>query len=246
MTTDVLAALLLLVGIGAYVQTVTGFAMGLIIMGAATLFGLVPVAFTAVVITMTSMFNIMLALYREHQHIHWRTVLLASLGMAPALILGVLTLDYLSTESTRALKTLLGAFILVGATLLVMKPHPRNALKVGWRDFIAGALGGFFGGLFSTAGPPLVYHLYRQPFGIDVIRTSLLAIFGFTTLLRNGYVALTGDFSEEMLKTSLLAIPVVYIATVLGQRFPPPLGERGMRRFAFGLLAVLGLLLLAG
>lgn len=244
MTTDVLVALLVLVGVGAYAQTVTGFAMGLIIMGAATLFDLVPVAFTAVVVTMTSMFNIILALLKEHHHIHWRSTLLASLGMAPALILGVVTLNYLSVESAQALRILLGGFILVGATLLVLKPHPRETLSVGWRDLLAGAVGGFFGGLFSTAGPPLVYHLYRQPFAIDVIRTTLLAIFGFTTVLRNGYVALSGDFTLEMLHTSLLAIPVVYIATVLGQRFPPPLAETGMRRLAFGLLAVLGLTLL--
>jgi uncharacterized membrane protein YfcA len=244
MTTDVLAALLLLVGIGAYVQTVTGFAMGLIIMGAATLFDLVPVAFSAVVVTMTSMFNILLALSKEHHHIHWRSALLASIGMAPALILGVLLLDHLSSESAHGLKVSLGIFILVGATLLVLKPHPRQALVVGWRDVLAGALGGFFGGLFSTAGPPLVYHLYRQPFGINVIRTTLLTIFGFTTVLRNGFVALSGDFSMAMLNASLLAIPVVYLATVLGQRFPPPFAEQGMRRLAFGLLAVLGLMLL--
>jgi len=244
MTTDVLLALLLLVGIGAYAQTVTGFAMGLIIMGAATLFHLVPVSFTAVVVTMTSMFNIIQALLKEHHHIHWRSTLLASLGMAPALILGVITLNYLSTESAQMLRMLLGAFILVGATLLAVKPHPRRELVVGWRDLLAGAAGGYFGGLFSTAGPPLVYHLYRQPFGIDVIRTTLLAIFGFTTVLRNSYVALNGDFTLEMLHTSLLAIPVVYIATVLGQRFPPPLSEKGMRRLAFGLLALMGGLLL--
>jgi len=243
MTLDVLAALLLVVGIGAYVQTVTGFAMGLIIMGAATLFNLVPVAFSAVVVTMTSMFNILLALSKEHRHIHWRSALLASAGMAPALILGVLLLDHLGSDSARGLKIALGIFILVGATLLVLKPHPRTNLQVGWRDVLAGALGGFFGGLFSTAGPPLVYHLYRQPFGIDVIRTTLLTIFGFTTLLRNGFVALSGNFTMEMLNTSLLAIPVVYLATILGQRFPPPFAEQGMRRLAFALLAILGLML---
>lgn len=244
MTTEVLTVLLLIVGVGAYVQTVTGFAMGLIIMGTATLFDLVPIAFSAVVVTMTSMFNILMALSREHHHIHWRSALLAVMGMAPALILGVFLLNYLSAESTRSLKIALGLFILTGATLLILKPHPRATLKVGWRDVLAGGLGGFFGGLFSTAGPPLVYHLYRQPFGINVIRTTLLAIFGFTTILRNGFVALSGDFTLAMLSTSVLAIPIVYLATRLGQRFSPPLSEQGMRRLAFGLLALLGMMLL--
>jgi uncharacterized membrane protein YfcA len=244
MTTDVLLPLLLVIGIGAYAQTVTGFAMGLIIMGAATLFDLVPVAFSAVVVTMTSMFNILQALSKEHRHIHWRSVLLAVIGMAPALILGVMLLERLSNDAEQSLKFLLGLFILIGATLLILKPHPRETLEVGWRDVLAGTLGGFFGGLFSTAGPPLVYHLYRQPFGIPVIRTTLLAIFGFTTILRNGFVALSGDFTQPMLYASLWAIPVVTIATLLGQRFPPPLSEQGMRRLAFGLLALLGLMLL--
>ncbi len=107
-----------------------------------------------------------------------------------------------------------------------------------------GGLGGLFGGLFSTAGPPMVYHLYREPLPLDTIRTTLLAVFGCITVIRNGYLGITGELDMEMLRLSLLCVPAVYLATRLGQRYRPPISENGMRRFAFALLTLLGVGLL--
>ncbi len=85
--------------------------------------------------------------------------------------------------------------------------------------------------------------MYRQPIALAEVRANLLAVFGFTTILRNGAVAASGGMSGEVLITSALCLPGVWLATWLGQRFPPPLPERGMRRLAFGLLTLLGLTL---
>lgn len=49
------------------------------------------------------------------------------------------------------------------------------------------------GGLFSTAGPPLVYHLYRQPLPVAVIRETLVAVFGINAVLRLALVAGSGN-----------------------------------------------------
>lgn len=244
MALETIVGFVAVVALGAYVQTVTGFAHGLIVMGAVTLLGLAPIAFSAVVVSLTSMFNILVALRSSHHQVDRRTTLLASLGMAPALLLGIALLGYLSGEATHTLRIILGLFILGGGTLLMLRPHPRRTSASGWKDVVMGALGGFFGGLFSTAGPPLVYHMYREPLPIPVIRTTLLAIFGFTTIMRNGVVLLNGDFEMGMLTVSLLCLPAVYLATLLGERYPPPMAEQGMRRLAFGLLTVLGIPLL--
>ncbi len=244
MPVETLIGFVAVVALGAYVQTVTGFAHGLIVMGAITLLDLAPIAFSAVIVSITSLVNIALALHRQQHHIDWRTTWRACLGVAPALLLGIYLLDYLSSDATRALRVILGLFILAGGTLLMLRPHPRQVPAHGWKDFTMGFAGGFFGGLFSTAGPPLVYHLYRQPVTLDVIRTTLLAIFGFTTLLRNAVVLANGQFEMDMLTLSLICLPAIYLATVLGQRLPPPLSDTGMRRLAFALLTVLGIPLL--
>jgi len=239
-----LIAFLAAVGVGAYIQTVAGFALGLIVMGSVTIFHLVPVAFTAVIISMISLFNTLLTLYRRHHHIQWRTATLACAGMLPAIVIGVLILDALSEGSVRTLHTLLAVFILVGGTLLMLKPHPHAHPSASWVTLSMGAVAGLFGGLFSTAGPPLVYYLYRQPYGIATVRATLLTIFSIATIVRIGFITAQGDITVDMLRLSLFSVPVVIVATMLGRRFPPPLSDVNMRRFAFALLVVLGLALL--
>ncbi len=230
--------------LGAYVQTLSGFALGLIVMGAVTWLGLAPIAFSAAVVALTSMFQIGLQLQREHHHVAWRNALYAGLGAAPALFLGLWLLDTLSLDAQLWLRRLLGGFILVGGLLLMLRPHPRPRPSGAHRDLLMGGLGGLFGGLFSTAGPPMVYHLYREPLPLDTIRTTLLAVFGCITVIRNGYLGITGELDMEMLRLSLLCVPAVYLATRLGQRYRPPISENGMRRFAFALLTLLGVGLL--
>jgi|GEM_PF-4936680 len=47
-----------------------------------------------------------------------------------------------------------------------------------------------------------------------------------------------------MLQLSVLCLPVVFLATFIGRRYPPPLPDLAMRRFAFALLGLIGLMLL--
>jgi len=240
----VLIAFLAAVAVGAYIQTVAGFALGLIVMGSVTIFHLVPVAFTAVVISIISLFNTLLTLYRRQHHIQWRVVALVSAGMLPAIVAGVLTLDALSTGSVQTLHMLLAAFILIGGTLLMLKPHPHTRPSRPWVTFVIGAVGGLFGGMFSTAGPPMVYYMYRQPYAIATVRSTLLAVFSIATTARIAYVGFQGEITGDMLHLSLLSLPVVVVMTLLGRRYPPPFSDVNMRRFAFGLLVLLGLALL--
>lgn len=244
MEPSVLIAFLAAVGVGAYVQTVAGFALGLIVMGSVTIFHLVPVAFTAVVISIISLFNTLLTLYRRHHHIERRTAALACIGMLPAIVAGVLILDALSTRSVQTLHTLLAVFILVGGTLLMLKPHPHAQPSRSWVTLSMGAIAGLFGGLFSTAGPPMVYYLYRQPYAIATVRATLLTVFSIATTARIAFITAQGAITLDMLRLSALSVPVVIVMTMLGRRFPPPLSDVNMRRFAFALLVILGLALL--
>ena len=238
-----LSAFLLLLAVGAYVQTVTGFALGLVVMGAVTVFGLAPIAFSAVIVSISSLSNALLALRGDRQHVHWPTVLISLAALLPAMVGGIALLTQLSGSSVHTLRLVLGGFILVSGVLLMLKPHPRPQLAGAVPTFIAGAFAGLFGGLFSTAGPPLVYHLYRQPLTVRVIRASLLAVFAVATTWRVAVVAVAGEISREMLWISLLALPMVLGSTALARRFRPPLSDLTMRRLAFGLLMLLGLLL---
>lgn len=239
-----LLVFLSVVAIGSYIQTVTGFALGLVVMGAVTLLGLAPVAFVAIVVSLLALVNSFLALAKQGHTVHWQTVRLVVAGMVPAVFLGLLLLDFLSTHSVTLLKTVLGVFLIVSGLLLVYKPHPKRQLDPRWRFLAIGSIGGMFGGLFSTGGPPIVYHLYRQPLQVQVVRTTLLAIFIIATLVRITYVGLRGDFTWPILELALYSMPLVLLFTWIGRRYRPPLSDLAMRRVAFGLLVILGVLLL--
>jgi uncharacterized membrane protein YfcA len=239
-----LAAFLFVVALGAYVQTVTGFALGLIVMGGITLFDLAPVSYTAVVVSFTALSNNIFALHRGLHLIDRRAVTYTLLGMLPAVYIGVMLLGALHSASVETLRMILGAVILAGGVMLALRPHPQAQRASGWVDATAGVAGGILGGMFAIGGPPLVFHFYRQPLQLAVIRATLLATFAVATAMRLVYVGLEGDIDLPMVQVSLLCLPVVFLATLIGRRYPPPLPDLAMRRFAFTLLGSIGLMLL--
>jgi len=244
MELSALIAFLAIVAAGSYIQTVTGFGLGLIVMGTVTLVGLAPVEFSSIVVSMLALTNSMLALFKQHQSVHLPSLGLVVSGLLPGVLLGVFLLGMFSVHAIHVLRFILGAFIITSGLLLMYKPHPKTGLDPGYQFFSIGIIGGVFGGLFSTAGPPIVYHLYRQPLSVAVIRTTLLAIFVVANFLRILFIGIKGDINWPILHLAIFSIPVVAVMTVFGRKFRPPLSDLTMRRIAFALLILLGTMLL--
>lgn len=235
------AALVLL---AAYVQTVSGFALGLIVMGAAGAFHLAPIGFTALVVSIISLVNVVSALWGRWHAIDRPTLRVAAAAMIPAVFAGLSLLDWLQSAWLDGLRDLLGGFILVGGLLLMLRPHPRPQPSPLWKAGFWGGVAGLFGGLFSTAGPPIVFHLYREPLGLAAIRATLLGFFAVATLVRIAATGAAGAIDAAVLTWVMAGLPAVLVGTWAGRRFPPHLPDLAMRRIAFVLLAGLGLALL--
>jgi uncharacterized membrane protein YfcA len=241
---DALWAFAAVVLVAAYVQTVSGFALGLIVMGVVGAFQLAPIPFAALVVSMISLLNVGLALWGRWADVDRRRLLAAALGMAPAVLVGLVLLHWLESTWTEGLRRLLGAFILGGGILLMLRPHVRRRPSPAWPSAAWGALAGLFGGLFSTGGPPIVYHLYREPMPVPAIRATLMAFFALTTLSRIAGTGLAGQIDATVLGWFAAGAPATLLGTLAGRRFPPRLPDHAMRRLAFSLLALLGLGLL--
>ena len=241
---DGLWAFLAVVWLGTYIQTITGFAMGLIVMGAATYLNAAPIPITAAVLSLLALMNTVLALRERSHDIHRKYVLAIVSAQLPAMAFGLWWLHYLRQESVVTLRFLLGALIFLAGLALARKPEARGrpaSLKVA---ATAGAIGGLFGGLFSTSGAPLAFFLFRQPLPLAVIRASLLAIFTLSATARTLMVGVSGGLTASVWQLTLFGTPVVLLGTWLGRRYPPPLSEKAMKRLAFVLLAVIGLSLM--
>lgn len=236
---------LVFVAIGAMVQTMTGFAMGLIVMGGVTVLGLADIQVTAAVVSVISLVNAGVALRHTYKYVNYTYFRNISLGMIPLLIAGVVLLEYLQSESYTLLRTLLGIVIISAGIILMLKPTPWPQRSGTMAAVSAGCAGGIIGGLYSTAGPPLAYFMYRQPIDIIVTRATLLLIFALSTSGRTVVAGVAGHLTTRVLLISALAIPLVIIVTLVTSRFTRFLPDVFVRRLAFVMLIVIGGFLIA-
>jgi uncharacterized membrane protein YfcA len=234
------AAFLVLVALGSFTQGFSGFALGLIVMGAVTALDIAPIPFTAGVISLVVVINGTVALHGHTEEIERDSLVPLLLGLVPGVAVGFFLLSYLDANLPALLRLLLGVFILAAGVTLVFKPHPRQQLSGLFSHLAFGFGGGVFGGLFNTSGPPIIYLLYRQPLEVPAIRATLLSLFWIAASWRAVLLAVEGGYSTDMLILTLLCLPVIILTTRLGRRFANRLPPLMMRRFAFALLAVLG------
>lgn len=229
-----------LAALGSFVQALSGFALGLIVLGSVTLLQLAPIPFTAAVISMISLINGSWVLGRHPSNIQWRSVAWTVAGLIPTVGLGLTLLAHMDIELPNLLRQLLGGVILLAGLLLMLRPHPHAQPSGRISTLLSGIAGGLLGGLFSTAGPPVVFHLYRQPWTLSAIRSTLITIFVISTLLRIGWQISRDELHWPMLELALYCTLPVLASAYWGARIAPRVAPQSMRRFAFGLLAVTG------
>lgn len=228
--------------VAAYVQTLTGFAFGLVMMGAVALVGLLPLPDAAAMVGMLTLVNATQMLvqggWREVARRELRLILIASL---PSLFVGYALLEWLADTRADLLKIGLGLVIMLSSLQLAIRPaglatRSSDASFVGF-----GVISGLMSGLFATGGPPLVYHLFRQPLPHARIRETLVAAFGTAQAIRLVAVVASGNLPSMSPVALILSIPAVMLMTYAARRWPPSLSQRTMRKIVFVLLFLSGL-----
>jgi uncharacterized membrane protein YfcA len=243
---ETLIPFIAIIAFATYVQTVTGFALGMIVMGSVTVFDLVPITFTSVVISAVTLINGLVAIKGSFHALDLKRVAITCAGIFPGLLAGLILLDHLSESFNNMLQLLLGITIFTGGLLIMLRPEPLKEPSSNAAFVASGAAAGFLAGMFSMAGPPLVYLFYRQPFELKTIRLCLVCIFLLSSTARIIMVGFQGGLTVDMLTFSLMCVPMVMLFTWIGKRYPPPLSATNMRRFAFLLLIIIGLSLMIG
>ncbi|WP_436639430.1 TSUP family transporter [Microbaculum sp. FT89] len=230
-----------IVALGCYTQAITGFALGLIVVAFATLFGIMSIEQASIVVTIITLSNASVALGRSGCQVQWSRAVPVILAAAPATYFGLVLLSLLGTESMGLLRLLLGVTIVGSSLLLVFNPRPMTRESSRTSFGLLGAVAGVLGGLFAASGPPLIFHFYRQPLRLSMIRDSLLLVFMVLAMERIGFLVLRGEMPFDAIVQAVVALPVTVAFTLLGGKLSPPLGETAMRRAAFILLLFAGL-----
>jgi len=235
-----LALYLLFVAIAVYVQSLTGFALALVLLGLVGAIDLYPLNDVVNVLSIVSLINAAVFLRRRRA---WRLEPVLKPSLAASMVgtvVGVIALSWVLGSAYQLMRLGLGLSIVGCAVLLwraarpLAQPSSRLALAS------VGFVSGLMGGLFSTAGPPLVYQFYRQPWSVERIQASLVYLFGAGAAVRLLLVLSTGGFSRQSAWLALVAAPVVVLVTSWSARRPPPLSPPVLKRLVCVLLVATG------
>lgn len=228
------------VALATAIQNLTGFAFALVLLGLVSVFDLVSVADAANAATVLTLVNAA-SYFRLHRlQPEWRVMRPAIVPSLVGVAAGVLLLAWLSGNAVQLLRGLLGVAILACAVALLVDAKPRATVSGPGAFRFIGALSGLLGGLFSSAGPPLVFHMYRQPMTRELVRQCLILMFAINQILRLVLVLGSGQVSWRSAWLSIAAVPAVYAVTWLQHRYPPAISAALSRRLVCGLLIFAG------
>ena len=233
-----------LVGLASFCQNLTGFAFGLIFVGVAGATGLMNIADAANVACLLSIVNGVSYMRAYRFQADWGLLKPMLISSVLGVIGGVLLLHWLSGNALNGLRMLLGVVIVLCALLLLMQKKALAKPSGAGAMWFAGVSSGLLGGLFATPGPPMVYHLYRQPMDRVLVRHCLFAMFISCSVLRAVMVAVEGQLNWAVFGWTALAFPVVTCVTWWSAKHPPALPRKLVEWLVCGLLILSGLSLL--
>jgi uncharacterized membrane protein YfcA len=221
-------------------QNLTAFAFGLVLLGLVELLGILPLADVSNASMVLSLTNALAFIWRDREPLPWRQVKDVLWASIIGVVAGLGLQVWLSANAAVWLRLLLGLSVIFSAANLMFSGSVRTETS-GRRSFaFFGALSGLLGGLFATSGPPIVYHMLRQPWDPAQIRRCLNLVFSVNNGLRLVLVVGSGRFSQQSALLCAIAVPVAFLVTITCMRFPIPIPRSRLLPLTALLLALTG------
>ena len=193
------------------VSGVAGFGYGLVALGAFAL--VMPIDQATVLVSAGALGAAGLNLWTVRRQVPWRETLVVLAPSLPMIILGVYLLTVLEEGVLRAgvaLITLAGCVITIWCPKTAYVRHPFP-----W-GYLAGLLGGLFGGTLGTGGPPIVLYALLRGWDKSQTKGLLAAYFVVGSAWRLALLVGQGVATADTLRLGLLVLVPSLAGTYLG------------------------------
>ena len=232
---------LILIGIGAgFVQRVSGFGLGIFAMIFLPHFMPSHTAATSI----SSLFACATATYnaiRYRKNVEYKTVFPM---ICAALISVALAVHFSSKISPDIFKILL-AVVLIALSLYFIFFNKDIKIKPNFSNgFLAGALGGTLGGLFSTGGPPAVLYLSSATKDNITYFATIQFYFCFTNLYATTMRAINGIINTDILTYAAIGMIGCMSGDFIGRKVFDKLDSNKLKSIIYIGMLISGVIML--
>jgi uncharacterized membrane protein YfcA len=167
----------------------------------------------------------------------WQLIVFSIIGIPIGLI-------YLEGAGENLIKIILGIILIFFSLYKLYKPDLLNLKndKYGW---ISGLIAGVLGGAYNTNGPPIIIYGSMRNWKPAEFRAILQGIFFPTNLFIVAGHGVAGNWTEDVMKITLYALPVVLFATLLGGYINKRIPAERFAKFIYFMLIVIALTMIS-
>jgi len=221
-----------LIGMGAgLIQGTTGFGFGLFSVGLLVL--MMPVADAVVIAAIMSLASTLLNLWSLRGDVDWRDARPIILASLPTTLVGIYLLKSLPSDILQ-----IGIVVMILAGCAVSLWSPRKAIndrEFPWA-YLAGLVGGLFGGALNMGGPPGVLYALLRGWEKGRSKGLMVTYFAVTGVIRVVLFVATGVATPQALRISAIVMLPALVTAYLGVLVFRRLSSRMFRYAAMAVL----------
>ena len=233
--------LIILICLGAsFVQRVSGFGFGIFVM----LFFPYLMPSHAAAAAVSSLLSVFTSLYngiRHRKHVRFKLVVPM---LCAALIAIPIAISYSQSAPQAVMKLLLG-IVLIGLSIYFLFFSSRIHIRpTAANSFIAGALGGTLGGLFSTGGPPTVVFLLHATTDKMVYFATIQTYFAVTNIYSNIVRIFSGIITRDVLIYTAIGSIGCFLGNWIGGKTFDKLDGEKLKKIIYIGMIISGILMI--
>ena len=158
-----------------------------------------------------------------------------------ALISTLTGIYLLRVVDNKILKLAVGIVVVISSTALILGIRIKIKIRI-LGDIIAGLTSGLLNGSISISGPPVILLLRNEDTDKEVFRKTLTTYFLVLNLISLPMFFISGLFSMEIIKRSLLNLPALGVGMYLGLIIGNGISEGHFKKITLGMIFILGIM----
>jgi hypothetical protein len=229
---------LIVIFLAVFTQSLSGFGIALVSMS--MLPGLLGIKVATPLVALVAITLETTLLIRYHASLNLRAIRPLVMATVVGIPIGVTALRRVDEELAM---TVLG-IVIAGYALYALTNFKIPELRRPFWAYLAGFLSGLLSGSYNTGGPPIIIYGNASRWEPSEFKSNLQGLFVVNDILVITSHALSGNFTPEIWRIYLSALPVIALGILAGLSLDKFLDPAVFRKVVLVLLIILGIRLM--